>query len=267
MSRFLPTALLVLGTLTGCNREPLPDPAGRAPVIVASVPSADGTTAAAPSVPQDIVGTTPRRQPVAPRISRENRADDGVERPETEAVAEGDAAPRDDEFDEASEPFRDASGPFEQDPPQPLGVHWDGVGDAEFGMGVDAVRDAWPGDLGEPSAFEDDECLYLSQNPRRPADAPALMFEGGRLVRYDVDTPRTSAPGGGRVGMDTQEILDRYGEENVYRSAHKYSDGEYLRVENPEGRSVLLFETSGRGLVTGWRMGIEPQVDYVEGCS
>ena len=30
---------------------------------------------------------------------------------------------------------------------------------------------------------------------------------------------------------------------------------------------VLLFETNAEGNVASWRIGVPPQVDYVEGCS
>ena len=52
---------------------------------------------------------------------------------------------------------------------------------------------------------------------------------------------------------------------------HHYTDGEYLRIPDPAGGTgVLVFETDGRGddaKVVAWRVGLAPQVDYVEGCS
>lgn len=58
-----------------------------------------------------------------------------------------------------------------------------------------------------------------------------------------------------------------YGE-GVEERQHKYIDGaSYLRIADPDGGDgVLLFETGETGLVTGWRIGVEPQVDYVERC-
>ncbi len=258
MRRFVFTACVMVAALAGCDRDPpLQDKPAQAPIAVATVPSADGSAVRPPSVPADIVNAPPSRPRVAPKP---------VKPPEGGAYDDHSGDARDGQRgDDAFDP--DASDARDEAPSRSLTVHWEGIGNIEFGMDVDEVRDAWPGDLGDQGTAEQDECLYLSQSPRRPADAPALMFERGRFVRYDIDTPATDAPGGGGVGMHTLEILDRYGGSNVERSPHKYTDGEYLRVESPEGGSVLLFETDEEGVVTEWRMGVEPQVDYVEGCS
>jgi len=258
-------ACVLLGALTACNREPASQkPPVKSPIVVATVPALDGSAAPAPSVPADIVKTPPRRPPVDPR-----RTDPPEDQGNEEYADRDGGSPGDEAFDpDAGEGNNgdDGSG-YDDAPPRPMSVHWNGIGEIEFGMGVDDVRDAWPGDLGDYGTAEEEACLYLSQTPRRPADAPALMFEQGRLVRFDIDTSATSAPGGGRVGMDTLEILERYGEDNIERMPHKYSDGEYLRIGSPDGDSVLLFETGEEGVVTEWRIGVEPQVDYVEGCS
>ena len=48
---------------------------------------------------------------------------------------------------------------------------------------------------------------------------------------------------------------------------HKYVDGaKYLRVTRDGSEAVLLFETDAQGRVEEWRIGLPPQVDYVEGC-
>jgi hypothetical protein len=33
------------------------------------------------------------------------------------------------------------------------------------------------------------------------------------------------------------------------------------------GKSALVFEVDPSGKATDWRIGVPPQVDYVEGCS
>ncbi len=40
----------------------------------------------------------------------------------------------------------------------------------------------------------------------------------------------------------------------------------YLRVTRDGSEAVLLFETDAQGRVEEWRIGLPPQVDYVEGC-
>ncbi len=124
--------------------------------------------------------------------------------------------------------------------------------------------------LGPPPAPAD-ACHYL--RPKRAArsvEDPAFMLEGGRFVRYDIRGTRETAPGGGKVGMRRADIARLYADQ-VEARPHHYTDGEYLRIRDPAGGAgVLVFETDGRGedaRVVAWRVGLPPQVDYVEGCS
>ena len=153
-------------------------------------------------------------------------------------------------------------------------ARFDGYGPARFGMSAEAVRAAWNGgDRGElgdvPKDGPDgsDACFHL--NPVGQPDQAyfALMFESGRFVRYSSSNDDMAAPGGGRRGMDEAALEALYGP-ITDRIPHKYVDGEYLRVADPAGSdAVLVFETDADGVVTEWRVGLPPQVDYVEGCS
>lgn len=141
-----------------------------------------------------------------------------------------------------------------------------GFGEAAFGAEADALRKAW-GEALEGQPQEPGGCHYLV-----PAGGPEVfrfgfMIEGGRFVRVDVDTADVTAPGGGRVGMPRTELLRLYPDAEA--QPHKYVDGgQYLRIRDPQGGAgVLLFETDAQGRVTRWRLGVPPQIDYVEGCS
>ena len=93
------------------------------------------------------------------------------------------------------------------------------------------------------------------------------MIEDGRFVRVDVDDPAATAPGGGRIGMAGPEIAALY-PGRVESRPHKYVEGaSYLRVTREGSDAVLLFETDADGVVQEWRIGLPPQLDYVEGCS
>jgi hypothetical protein len=50
---------------------------------------------------------------------------------------------------------------------------------------------------------------------------------------------------------------------------HKYvQGGHYLSIAaSGVAPSKLVFETDATGKVSAWRVGLVPQVDYVEGCS
>jgi len=144
-------------------------------------------------------------------------------------------------------------------------TRFDGYAGLSFGMAEAEARAAWDGALdGEPG----DGCHYLIPDWANPPSDFALMFEGGRFVRYDVGTDGESAPGGGKVGMDADEIRALYAG-RVAESPHKYVEGgQYLRVPAVGGGTgVLVFETNAEGEVTAWRAGVAPQVDYIEGCS
>jgi len=152
--------------------------------------------------------------------------------------------------------------------PPPMGTQlarYDGYGDMQLGMEAGAARKAWQGELkGPPDGGE--TCFYLHPvSTPTPADF-GFMFEGGKFVRYDVGNDRELAPGGGKVGMGEAEIDALY-RGRVEASAHKYDPaGKVLRIKDAASPGVLVFELGG-GKVTAWRVGLPPQVDYVEGCS
>lgn len=160
-------------------------------------------------------------------------------------------------------------------PPAPAGesdagdARFDGYGALRFGMSAEAMRAAWKTPLqGEPGEDGPGGCHHLS-----PAGLPspahlAFMLDGGRFVRYGTTSDTLVAPGGGKVGMTADEIRQRH-PGAVAEQPHEYVEGgKYLRIPDPAGSDgVLLFETDAQGRVTQWRVGLPPQVDYVEGCS
>ena len=159
-----------------------------------------------------------------------------------------------------------ASGDINRAPDLGL-VRMDGYGDMRFGMTADEARQAWGGEL-KGAGDEEATCYYLTP---KWADIPsdfAFMFENGKFVRYDVGTGREIAPGGGKVGMGADEIRSLYAG-RVEETPHKYVEGgKYLGVKDTSGgQGKLVFATDGDGKVTSWRVGVPPQVDYVEGCS
>lgn len=145
-------------------------------------------------------------------------------------------------------------------------VTFAGFGPAPFGADEEAVRMAW----GKPLEGAPDEaggCYFLAPAPRGAPPFPfAFMFEGGKFARIDVRTDAILAPGGGRIGMPAEDIVRLYPEAQAM--PHKYVDGaRTLRTKDPAGGdAALVFETDAAGAVVAWRIGVPPQVDYVEGC-
>lgn len=142
-----------------------------------------------------------------------------------------------------------------------------GYGDMKLGSTVDEARAAWGGELnGAP--MEGTTCHYLWPKwISRPADF-AFMMEDGRFVRYDVGTDKETAPGGGKVGMSVEELQKLYSGA-LKASPHKYTQGgQYLSMDAGDvAPTRLVFEVDAAGKVTSWRVGLSPQVEYVEGCS
>ena len=144
---------------------------------------------------------------------------------------------------------------------------WNGYDAARFGMSAAQVRQAWPGAL-EGSPAEGTTCFHLSPAGQAGPARFALMIEDDRFVRYSVESDAMVAPGGGRVGMDAGQIAALY-RDRVLEQPHKYVEGgRYLRIPAADDSgAVLLFEVGADGVVDEWRLGLPPQVDYVEGCS
>jgi len=145
----------------------------------------------------------------------------------------------------------------------------DGYGPLRFGMSVDEMRSAWGATLhGDPPDGGPDACYYLNVVGAGATPYLAFMLDGGRFVRYDVSNDVLLAPGGGRRGMTEAELQALY-KGSLQASPHEYVEGgKYLAFDTSGvAPSRLVFETDAQGRVTEWRVGLSPQVDYVEGCS
>ncbi|MCC8362740.1 hypothetical protein LK996_06580 [Lysobacter sp. A6] len=142
-----------------------------------------------------------------------------------------------------------------------------GFGPAHWGASEEQVRQAWGKDMeGAPS--EPNGCFYLFPEPRTDAGYRfAFMIESSKFNRIDVRTPDIAAPGGGKVGMDKAELHRLY--PGLAEQRDKYDEHALnLRGTDPQGGpGVVVFDVDASGKATEWRIGVPPQVDYVEGCS
>lgn len=166
-------------------------------------------------------------------------------------------------------PVADAPGATTDASPEPAAViGFEGFGPARFGQEEEALRMAWGGPL-NPAVGSSDTCHYLfPETGAIEGYGIAFMIENGRFVRFDIDGPTHASPGGGMVGSSEAEIREAHAG-RVEEMPHKYVEGgHYLIVTAPEGgQTRLVFETDADGRVTQWRIGLLPQVLYVEGCS
>lgn len=173
-------------------------------------------------------------------------------------------------LDQPVEDVPPATAPVAEPPatstPAPVPGTYQGYGKTRFGMSTDAVRQHWDGALdGAPG--QGSTCYYLRPKQADGQGWPALMFEQGKFVRYDVETIADVAPGGGQIGMSADDIRTAYAG-RVEEQPHKYVEGgKNLRIKSADGASAIVFETDAAGKVKSWHVGVPPQVDYVEGCS
>ncbi|MEO6565649.1 MAG: lectin [Casimicrobiaceae bacterium] len=158
-----------------------------------------------------------------------------------------------------------ATGPTDSTPPVAGDARFDGYSELRFGMTADEAKKAWDSELsGDPA--ESEGCYHLSPKSAKTPSEFAFMFENDKFVRYSTDSDKHVAPGGGKVGMSTEQIRQLYS--GVEEDSHKYvHGGKYLRMKDQASNGVVLFETDAAGKVTEWRVGLPPQVDFVEGCS
>jgi hypothetical protein len=91
-----------------------------------------------------------------------------------------------------------------------------------------------------------------------------FMVEGGIVTRADVTSPKIQNKLRIRIGTSLEEVKRRYPAVEI--EPHKYDDtGHYLIFKSKDGKRAILFEEGG-GKVTDTRAGVEPSVEYVEGC-
>jgi hypothetical protein len=145
----------------------------------------------------------------------------------------------------------------------------DGYGPLRFGMTVEEMNQAWGAPLDAAmDAEQAGACHHLNPVGQGAQPYLAFMVDGGRFVRYSTSSDVLLAPGGGRRGMREAELQALYG--NALQSApHEYVDGgKYLSLDTSGvAPTRLVFETDENGIVEEWRVGVSPQVDYVEGCA
>jgi hypothetical protein len=119
--------------------------------------------------------------------------------------------------------------------------------------------------LGLPAGKGSEGCSYLAGTAGTRIRAN-VMLSSDTVVRFDVLDSTMATAEGARVG-DTDERIRQLYAGRVAEQPHKYvAGGDYLIV-TPAGGSLdrIVFETDGK-VVTKYRAGRRPEVEYVEGC-
>ena len=91
-----------------------------------------------------------------------------------------------------------------------------------------------------------------------------FMVEDGIITRADAVKPGTINALGLKIGTKLKEVQRRF--KKVIIEPHKYDpSGHYLIFRSTDAKRALVFE-EGKGKITDTRAGLEPSVEYVEGC-
>ena len=136
-----------------------------------------------------------------------------------------------------------------------------GYGEIQFGEKLSQLPQALRDSMKQPIATEELECAYVAF-----ARYPNILFmvENDVITRADL---RQSLPNSLNVtfNMSSAEVLKRH--PSVVITEHKYDEtGHYLTVSAPDRRTAFVLEES-KGRITAIRAGLNPSVNYVEGCS
>ena len=147
-------------------------------------------------------------------------------------------------------------------------INFDGFGPAKFGDNEESVRMAWGRPLTASKPAKGATCYYLNITPNPDKKGIAFMLENAKFVRYDVKDNLQIAPGNIAVGDSADTITQAYAQD-VKSLPHKYIEGARTLIVTPAGqkKAKLIFEVDADNKVMSWRIGVPPQVDYVEGCS
>lgn len=156
-------------------------------------------------------------------------------------------------------------------------IKFTGFGPAAFGSNEEAVRQAWGYPLLASTPSVGATCYYLykealPQLSNTHQRGIAFMFEDGQFVRYDVDDSSLVAPGNIVVGDSLDKILSVHTQFTQVQP-HKYIEGAKTVIVSEEAlteasqTAKLIFELDAQNKVIMWRIGVAPQVYYVEGCN
>lgn len=145
---------------------------------------------------------------------------------------------------------------------------FNGFGPAQFGSDEESVRMSWGRPLIASKPAKGSSCYQVHPDTKAMQRPISFMIEEGQFVRYDVYDRGYTAPGNIKVGDSSTAIMQAYAG-NVHDQPHKYAEGARTLIVTPPHapKTRLIFETDANDKVTEWRIGMPPQVYYVEGCS
>jgi hypothetical protein len=106
----------------------------------------------------------------------------------------------------------------------------------------------------------DFECDYVAFKKYPDVD---FMVEEGIVTRAESTSANVLNSLGIKILDSLESVLRRY--PNVQMERHAYDEGHYLIFKSSDGKYAMVFEEV-QGEVVNVLAGLEPSVEYVEGC-
>jgi hypothetical protein len=156
-------------------------------------------------------------------------------------------------------------------PQPPFTVSKNGFGPVKLGMTAGEAEKLLGVHLEKDTYNESEECRYFT--PARGYRGLSFMTSLDKIVRVDIDGSddpkepvRIATEEGAKTGDTEARVLALY-RGRIKVSPHFYGGlpWHYFRVYDDAGKVRLIFETDGK-VITSYRAGHEPEVEYVEGC-
>ena len=143
----------------------------------------------------------------------------------------------------------------------------EGIENIRFGMteeeAIKASNGKWkrPEYLSVPSFWEEEKnCYYLgSEN-----SGAALMVYNQEISRIDIWDTKIATETGARPGMDVETIEGLY--VNIQYKPNFYSFPIEDLIVKIDEQKKLIFEQDEAGVISSFRIGKMPAIEFVEGC-
>lgn len=136
-----------------------------------------------------------------------------------------------------------------------------GLEDITFGMTEEEVKDAFKGVLIKENDAGREDCFYLSPE----TIGVSFMIYSGKFQRIDVyDTLDVVTEKGAGIGKSIDAIEKLY--PNSHRKPNFYSYPIEDIIVQFDENTKIIFEQGANDIVSHFRLGTLPSVEFVEGC-
>lgn len=140
-------------------------------------------------------------------------------------------------------------------------VGLDRTGAVVYGMSLAALERA----LAESLSVGDSSCDFVM--PKRLPAGVSVMVVSGQVARVDVDTTGVLTVEGIGVGSTEADVYRAYpGLIRTEKAPYEELPAHALILTPRDTSRGMVFETDGH-VVTNYRVGRRPEVEWIEGCS